>query len=38
MSILSPGSPMHLGAELVRWALGLSEHTVPALVLALIEE
>lgn len=36
--LLGDGHPIRAGRELLRWALGRSPHTLPALALALIEK
>jgi fatty acid amide hydrolase 2 len=36
-SRLEYGAPKHMGRELARWALGHSDHTLPAIALALVE-
>ncbi len=36
-AMLGNGEPKPLGVEFVRWALGRSKHTLPAIVLALLE-
>lgn len=37
-TLLGEGEPIAVGRELLRWATGRSEHTLPALVLAAIED
>lgn len=37
-TLLGEGEPIAVGRELLRWAMGRSEHTLPALVLAAIED
>ncbi len=37
-TLLGEGEPIAVGRELLRWALGRSEHTLPALVLAAVED
>jgi fatty acid amide hydrolase 2 len=36
--LMGNGEPVHAGRELLEWALGRSEHTLPAIALALIEK
>ena len=37
-SLLAEGEPISMGREFLRWAFGRSEHTLPALVLAAVED
>lgn len=37
-ALLGEGEPIELGRELLRWALRRSDHTLPALVLAAVED
>jgi fatty acid amide hydrolase 2 len=37
-ALLGEGEPIPIGRELLRWALGRSPHTLPALVLAAVED
>jgi fatty acid amide hydrolase 2 len=36
--LLGAGEPLELGSELLRWVRGKSDHTLPALVLAAVED